>query len=67
MVIDAGIATEDNLRMLTGNNFDYVCVSRCKVKDYRITPDSSPVEIEDRKKQKIRLQKAEVSICFQIL
>jgi len=57
VVIDAGIATEENLTMLTENNFDYVCVSRCKLKDYRISPDSSPVEIEDRKKQKIQLQK----------
>jgi hypothetical protein len=57
VVIDAGIATEENLTMLTENNFDYVCVSRCKLKDYRIAPNSSSVEIEDRKKQKIRLQK----------
>jgi len=56
-VIDAGIATEENLTILKENNFDYVCVSRCKLKDYRIAPDSSPVEIEDRKKQKIQLQK----------
>jgi hypothetical protein len=57
VVMDAGIATEDNLSMLTENNFDYVCVSRCKLKDYRIDADSSPVEIEDRKGQKIKLQK----------
>ena len=57
VVIDAGIATEENLAMLTENNFDYVCVSRCKLKDYKIAPNSSPVEIEDKKKQKITLQK----------
>jgi len=57
VVIDAGIATEDNLTMLTENDFDYVCVSRCKLKDYKIDPNHSPVEIEDRKKQKIQLQK----------
>jgi hypothetical protein len=57
VVIDAGIATEENLTMLRENNFDYVCVSRCKLKDYKIDPNSSPVEIEDRKKQKIQLQK----------
>jgi len=57
VVIDAGIATEENLRMLQENNFDYVCVSRCKLKDYRIAPDSLPIEVEDRKKQKIQLQK----------
>jgi len=57
VVIDAGIATEENLTRLTENNFDYVCVSRCKLKEYRIAPDSSPIEIEDKKKQKIQLQK----------
>ena len=57
VVIDAGIATEENLTMLTENDFDYVCVSRCKLKDYRIAPDSLAVEVEDRKKQKIQLQK----------
>jgi len=57
VVIDAGIATEDNLAMLSQNDFDYVCVTRCKLKDYRIDPDCLPVEVEDRKKQKIQLQK----------
>jgi len=57
VVIDAGIATEENLSMLRENNFDYVCVSRCKLKNYRIAPESSPVEVEDKKKQKIQLQK----------
>jgi hypothetical protein len=28
VVIDADIATEENLAMLSENNFDYVCVSR---------------------------------------
>jgi hypothetical protein len=57
VVIDAGIATEENLGMLSKNDFDYVCVSRCKLKDYRIDPDCCPVEIKDKKKQKIQLQK----------
>jgi hypothetical protein len=56
-VIDAGIATDENLEMLTANDFDYVCVSRCKIKDYRIAPGSVPIETEDKKKQKIKLQK----------
>ena len=57
VVIDAGIATDKNLEMLVENDFDYVCVSRSKLKKYAIDPSSSPVEIEDKKKQKIRLQK----------
>jgi hypothetical protein len=57
VVIDAGIATEDNLAMLRKNSFDYVCVSRSKLKNYTIDPACSPVEITDKKKQKIQLQK----------
>jgi hypothetical protein len=57
VVVDAGIATEDNLAMLSENDFDYVCVSRSKLKNYRISSDCPPVEIEDRKKQKIQIQK----------
>jgi hypothetical protein len=57
VVIDAGIATEENLQMLLDNGFDYVCVSRSKLKNYTIDPQSVPIEVEDRKQQKIRLQK----------
>jgi transposase len=34
VVIDAGIATEDNLTMLRGKGYDYVCVSRSSLKEY---------------------------------
>jgi hypothetical protein len=44
VVIDAGIATEENLDILRKNDFDYVCVSRSKLKDYKIDPSYSPVE-----------------------
>ena len=57
VVIDAGIATEENLAMLTAEGFDYICVSRCKLKDYRIDPTGESLEIEDKKHQKIKLQK----------
>jgi transposase len=57
VVIDAGIATEDNLAMLTENNFDYICVSRSRLKSYKLEPDSETVEAEDKKHQKIKLQK----------
>lgn len=57
VVMDAGIATEENLNMLTENGFDYVCVSRCRLKDYSLDPFSQVIEVEDKKKQKISLQK----------
>ena len=56
-MIDACIATEENLAMLTGNGFDYVCVSRSKIKDYTIDAGTVPITVEDKRKQKIKLQK----------
>ena len=34
VVIDAGIATEDNLEYIKSQELDYVCVSRKRIKDY---------------------------------
>ena len=57
VVIDAGISTEENLAMLTENGFDYVCVSRSKIKNYKVDPECRPVMVEDKKRQKIQVQK----------
>jgi hypothetical protein len=57
VVIDAGIATEENLEMLIENGFEYVCVSRSNLKKYTVNHSCPPVELEDKKKQKIKLQK----------
>jgi len=38
VVLDAGIATEENLALIRANGYDYVCVSRTKIKDYAIGP-----------------------------
>ena len=34
VVIDAGIATEENLKTITKKGYDYVCVSRSSLKKY---------------------------------
>jgi hypothetical protein len=57
VIIDAGIGTDSNLAMLAENGFDYICVSRSRLKDYKIVPGSEMVEVEDKKHQKIQLQK----------
>ena len=57
VVIDAGIATEENLEMLIENDFEYECVSRSHLKKYTVNHSLPPVELEDEKKQKIKLQK----------
>ncbi|HMC86718.1 MAG TPA: IS1634 family transposase [Chitinophagaceae bacterium] len=60
VVLDAGIATEDNLKLLKQHNFDYMCVSRSKLKKYSVDTDSKPIEILDKKKQTLTLQKITV-------
>lgn len=60
VVLDAGIATEDNLKLLKQNNFDYMCVSRSNMKKYSVDTDSKPVKIFDKKEQALTLQKIKV-------
>ena len=55
MVIDAGIATEANLKMITGKNYNYVCVSRSSLKNYAVVEGISSVTVLDNKKRPIEL------------
>jgi transposase len=55
VVIDAGIATEDNLKMIIDKGFDYVCVSRKSLKNYAVPEGVSPVTVSDNKKRPIEL------------
>jgi len=55
VVIDAGIATEDNLQMLKDNQYSYVCVSRSKLKDYRAVGDQT-VHLHDKRDQPIEIR-----------
>ena len=40
VVLDAGIATEENLQLIQTKGYDYVCVSRSKIKDYTLKTDN---------------------------
>jgi Transposase len=55
VVIDAGIATEDNLAMIVEKGYDYVCVSRRNLKKYNNIEGKNPVCITDNKKGVIEL------------
>lgn len=57
VVLDAGIATEDNLKLLKEKNFSYMCVSRSGMKKYTVDANSQPIEICDKKQQPLTLQK----------
>jgi len=60
VILDAGIATEDNLKLLKKNKFDYMCVSRSGMSKYSVDPNSNPIKILDKKEQPITLQKVTV-------
>jgi hypothetical protein len=60
VVLDAGIATEDNLKLLKENKFDYMCVSRSGMNKYTVDTQSKPVKICDKKQQELTLQKVTV-------
>jgi hypothetical protein len=55
VVIDAGIATEENLKMIHDKGYDYMCVSRSTLKNYTLEADTPTVTVTDNKKQKIDL------------
>lgn len=57
VVMDAGIATEDNVGMLKTKGYDYLCVSRSNLKNYYADTHSTPVVVHDKKKQPIELLK----------
>jgi DDE family transposase len=56
VVLDAGIATEDNLKLITEKGYYYLCVSRTKLKDYTIDPNRLTVMMETRSKQNVRIK-----------
>lgn len=60
VVLDAGIATEDNLKLLKKNKFDYMCVSRSGMSKYSVDTQADPIKILDKKEQPITLQRVRV-------
>lgn len=55
IVMDAGIATEDNLQMVKAKGYDYLCVTRSSLKNYKVQANVATVTVTDNKKQKIEL------------
>jgi len=57
IVMDAGIATEDNLKIISDSNYDYVCVSRSVPKNYSKLSVKAEA-VTDNRGNKIELTKA---------
>ena len=49
IVMDAGIATDDNIKMLKKSGYDYICVTRSKLKDFYADKEGELVSIKDKK------------------
>jgi hypothetical protein len=59
VVIDAGIATRENLELLKQKNYDYVCVSRSNLKEYKEV-ETAPVRVKDNRDREIELREVVV-------
>ena len=59
VVMDAGIATEDNLEIIKQKGYDYVCVNRTKPKQYTKLSDKT-ITLYDNRRNKIEVIKATV-------
>ena len=59
IVMDAGISTEDNLKMLREKGYDYLCVTRSKLKDYQVLQGEEALTLYDKKKQPIEVKRVE--------
>ncbi len=57
VVIDAGIATEDNLALIQAKGYDYVCVSRSTKAEIKQSKTGKPVIVSDKKNREITLEK----------
>lgn len=56
VVLDAGIATQENLQLISDKGYYYLCVSRSKLKEYTVVKDRLTVLLETKSKQEVRLK-----------
>jgi hypothetical protein len=57
VVLDAGIATEENLELIDSKGYYYLCVSRSQLGDYNIDPNAVPFTVTTKNKQELSLVK----------
>jgi hypothetical protein len=60
IVMDAGISSEDNLKLLKEKGYSYMCVSRSGLTKYKIDENRTPIKVQDNKGQVMELQKVTV-------
>ena len=60
IVMDAGIATEENLKMVKAKGLDYLCVTRAKLKKYQIEKSDTIKTVYDKKERAISLHRVKI-------
>lgn len=63
VVMDAGIATEGNLAMLKEKGYDYVCISRKTLKDYKLVEGSNAKVVKIASNKEIQIEKVSSERC----
>jgi hypothetical protein len=58
IIMDAGIATNENKKLILDKGYDYLCVNRTKLKNYSLKSEI-PTIVYDKKNQKIELNQVE--------
>jgi transposase len=70
IVLDAGIATKDNLKLIRQKGYDYLCVSRTKLKNYKFGQGSLVTYLETKSKKKVVITKIitpdNIDYCFEV-
>jgi transposase len=57
VVLDAGIATNENLEIIQSKGYNYICVSRSKLKDYSYQNNSQPQTVLTKGDKTVYLKK----------
>jgi transposase len=60
VVLDAGIATEENLALIQKKGYNYLCVSRTRLKNYTAVQERLTVLMETKSKQQVRLKAVQI-------
>ncbi len=55
VVIDAGIASDGNLKLIKEKGYEYICVTRSNMKNYIALANDAVVTVRDNKQQRIEL------------
>lgn len=64
VVMDAGIMTDENAEMLKDKGYDYICVMRTKLKNYKqVNPEGNNTVVFDKNENPINLRLVEKEGC----